>query len=109
MLRPLEHPEVAGGTAWLDPFVEDFRARLMTLLGGAFREVCVRARLCVCVWRWGGGALILEHLQMNGPVCGRLPRAAHGAAWGGLPGGVSFWACIASLMRRSACLTHPPN
>ncbi|KIY97539.1 putative N-acetyltransferase 10 [Monoraphidium neglectum] len=38
MVRPLEHPEVEG-TAWLDPFVQDFKRRLMMLLGGAFRDM----------------------------------------------------------------------
>jgi hypothetical protein len=34
MLRPLRSPDVAD-PSWLDPFVADFRARLMTLLSGA--------------------------------------------------------------------------
>lgn len=36
MVRPLEHPEVEG-TAWLSPFVSDFKGRFTSLLGGAFR------------------------------------------------------------------------
>lgn len=36
MLRALRSSEVAG-TAWLEPFTEDFRARLLALLPGAFR------------------------------------------------------------------------
>ncbi|GAB4815551.1 hypothetical protein N2152v2_002597 [Parachlorella kessleri] len=38
MLRPLATPEISEGLAWLDPFVADFRARVMTLMGGAFRD-----------------------------------------------------------------------
>ncbi|GBF87381.1 N-acetyltransferase [Raphidocelis subcapitata] len=38
MLRPLVHPDVEG-TAWLDPFVDDFKRRFAMLLGGAFREM----------------------------------------------------------------------
>jgi len=38
MLQPLQHPQVEG-TAWLQPFVSDFKARFMTLLGGAFRTL----------------------------------------------------------------------
>ncbi|KAL4434095.1 hypothetical protein ABPG75_000536 [Micractinium tetrahymenae] len=37
MLRPLQSPDVAD-PGWLDPFVQDFRARFMTLLAGAFRD-----------------------------------------------------------------------
>ena len=37
MLHPLQSALVEG-TAWLDPFVQDFRARFMTLLAGAFRH-----------------------------------------------------------------------
>ena len=36
MLHPLQSPLVEG-TAWLDPFVQDFRTRFLTLLAGAFR------------------------------------------------------------------------
>ncbi|KAL6744873.1 tRNA binding domain-containing protein, partial [Haematococcus lacustris] len=39
MMTALEHPDVAGGTAWLDPFVRDFKQRFMVLLGGAFRTL----------------------------------------------------------------------
>ncbi len=37
MLRALRSTEVAG-TAWLEPFTLDFRARLLALLPGAFRS-----------------------------------------------------------------------
>jgi tRNA(Met) C34 N-acetyltransferase TmcA len=37
MLRALRSAEVAG-TAWLEPFSHDFRARLLALLPGAFRR-----------------------------------------------------------------------
>ena len=36
MLHPLQS-HVVEGTAWLDPFVHDFRTRFLTLLAGAFR------------------------------------------------------------------------
>lgn len=36
MLRPLQS-QLVEGTAWLDPFVQDFRTRFLTLLSGAFR------------------------------------------------------------------------
>jgi N-acetyltransferase 10 len=48
MLAALEHPDVRGGSTggnsstdegWLSPFVSDFRARFMSLLGGAFRTL----------------------------------------------------------------------
>lgn len=38
MLQALQHPEVQG-TAWLQPFVTDFKARFMSLLGGAFKNL----------------------------------------------------------------------
>ncbi|GFR40676.1 hypothetical protein Agub_g1265, partial [Astrephomene gubernaculifera] len=38
MLRPLEHPGVAG-VGWLQPFVTDFKARFTGLLAGAFRDM----------------------------------------------------------------------
>lgn len=38
MLQALQHPEVQG-TAWLTPFVTDFKARFMSLLGGAFKTL----------------------------------------------------------------------
>ena len=41
VVRPLASAEVQG-TDWLDPFVADFRVRLMTLLPSAFR--CGAAR-----------------------------------------------------------------
>jgi tRNA(Met) C34 N-acetyltransferase TmcA len=34
MLRPLQSPEVEN-TDWLDPFLQDFRCRFMSLLPGA--------------------------------------------------------------------------
>lgn len=37
MLHPLQSALVEG-TAWLTPFVQDFRARFMSLLAGAFRS-----------------------------------------------------------------------
>lgn len=37
MLRPLRSPDVAD-TAWLAPFVTDFRGRFMQLLSGALRR-----------------------------------------------------------------------
>ena len=36
MLHPLQS-QLVEGTAWLDPFVQDFRTRFLTLLSGAFR------------------------------------------------------------------------
>ncbi len=36
MLHPLQS-QLVEGTAWLDPFVQDFRTRFLTLLAGAFR------------------------------------------------------------------------
>lgn len=39
MLCALEHFEVEGGTAWLQPFVTDFKARFMSLLGGALSKL----------------------------------------------------------------------
>lgn len=36
MLHPLQSALVEG-TAWLDPFVQDFKARFMSLLAGAFK------------------------------------------------------------------------
>lgn len=36
MLHPLQS-QLVEGTAWLDPFVHDFRTRFLTLLAGAFR------------------------------------------------------------------------
>ncbi|KAF5839809.1 GNAT acetyltransferase 2-domain-containing protein [Dunaliella salina] len=39
MLCALEHYEVEGGTAWLQPFVADFKARFMSLLGGALSKL----------------------------------------------------------------------
>ena len=36
MLHPLQSA-VVEGTGWVDPFVQDFRARFMTLLAGAFK------------------------------------------------------------------------
>ena len=36
MLHPLQS-QLVEGTAWLDPFVQDFRTRFVTLLAGAFR------------------------------------------------------------------------
>ena len=52
MLQPLQSALVEG-TAWLDPFVQDFRARFMTLLAGAFRGFAP------------GLALSLLHPQLN--------------------------------------------
>lgn len=39
MLRPLRSPDVVD-TAWLAPFVTDFRGRFMQLLAGAFSNGC---------------------------------------------------------------------
>lgn len=36
MLHPLQS-QLVEGTAWLDPFVHDFRTRFLSLLAGAFR------------------------------------------------------------------------
>lgn len=36
MLHPLQS-QLVEGTAWLHPFVHDFRTRFLTLLAGAFR------------------------------------------------------------------------
>ena len=36
MLRPLDSPEFES-MAWLQPFLQDFRCRLMALLPAAFR------------------------------------------------------------------------
>lgn len=36
MLHPLQS-QLVEGTAWLHPFVQDFRTRFLTLLSGAFR------------------------------------------------------------------------
>ena len=36
MLHPLQS-QLVEGTAWLHPFVQDFRTRFLTLLAGAFR------------------------------------------------------------------------
>lgn len=36
MLHPLQS-QLVEGTAWLGPFVHDFRTRFLTLLAGAFR------------------------------------------------------------------------
>ena len=36
MLHPLQS-QLVEGTAWLDPFLHDFRTRFLTLLAGAFR------------------------------------------------------------------------
>lgn len=36
MLHPLQS-QLVEGTAWLKPFVQDFRTRFLTLLSGAFR------------------------------------------------------------------------
>lgn len=44
MLQALVHPDVPN-TAWLQPFVSDFKSRYIALLAGAFK-VCVS----VCVW-----------------------------------------------------------
>eukprot|EP00798_Chlamydomonas_sp_ICE-L_P008257 gene8257-1526_t len=38
MLKTLLHPEVEG-TAWLDPFVKDFKCRYMSLMAGAFNSM----------------------------------------------------------------------
>ncbi|GAX72715.1 hypothetical protein CEUSTIGMA_g171.t1 [Chlamydomonas eustigma] len=38
MAKALEHPEVEG-TAWLGPFVKDFKSRFLSLLSGAFRDM----------------------------------------------------------------------
>lgn len=46
MLQALQHPEVAG-TAWLEPFVTDFKARFMSLLGGAFRGMAPALALSI--------------------------------------------------------------
>jgi N-acetyltransferase 10 len=46
MLQPLQHPQVEG-TAWLQPFVSDFKARFMTLLGGAFRTLAPALALSI--------------------------------------------------------------
>ncbi|PNW85567.1 hypothetical protein CHLRE_03g192850v5 [Chlamydomonas reinhardtii] len=46
MVRPLEHPEVEG-TAWLSPFVSDFKGRFTSLLGGAFREMAPALALSI--------------------------------------------------------------
>ncbi|KAF6255647.1 GNAT acetyltransferase 2-domain-containing protein [Scenedesmus sp. NREL 46B-D3] len=46
MLAALRHPEVSG-TAWLEPFVTDFRARFMSLLGGAFRGMAPALALSI--------------------------------------------------------------
>ncbi len=35
MVAPLEHPQVQGGTAWLDPLVTDFKVRSPEHLLGA--------------------------------------------------------------------------
>ena len=37
MLHPLQS-QLVEGTAWLDPFVHDFRTRFLSLLAGAFRD-----------------------------------------------------------------------
>jgi N-acetyltransferase 10 len=46
MLQALQHPEVSG-TAWLEPFVTDFKARFMSLLGGAFRGMAPALALSI--------------------------------------------------------------
>ncbi|GIM12120.1 hypothetical protein Vretimale_15547 [Volvox reticuliferus] len=46
MVRPLEHPDVEG-TAWLRPFVSDFKSRFMSLLGSAFREMAPALALSI--------------------------------------------------------------
>ncbi|GIL51445.1 hypothetical protein Vafri_7426 [Volvox africanus] len=46
MVRPLEHPGVEG-TAWLRPFVDDFKSRFMSLLGSAFRDIAPALALSI--------------------------------------------------------------
>lgn len=38
LLRPLEDPGTVEGREWIRPFVQDFKARLMALMSGAFRD-----------------------------------------------------------------------
>lgn len=45
MLQALVHPDVPN-TAWLQPFVSDFKSRFIALLAGAFK-VCMS--VCVCL------------------------------------------------------------
>ena len=59
MLRPLQSAEVAD-TAWLAPFVSDFRTRFMALLeGGQYRGRKLHGTMPACT-AWQGLAWVLQ-------------------------------------------------
>lgn len=76
MLRPLASLEVEG-SAWLQPFLQDFRCRFMALLPAAFRcsPRTSLPTLLICNWKWVGFELACFQLNLSG-----LPLPLHGAA-----------------------------